>query len=595
MTDEATQTHRIGLVDGSTDANSRRFRVILDEDAVVQLDDLVAVAQVLPDGTSVSHYGIVVETTRHVEGAHYASDTVHIDERTMPGETTRLVDVQVLRTDPEMWLSPEPGMAVNRAVGPERSKALFTDQMSRRLAVGLDQSGYPIEVDLDFVDGSRGAHLNISGISGVATKTTYSLFFLYMLLETDDGLRALGTHAANTRAVIFNVKGEDLLFIDRPNAKLSEDDRKRWALLGVDAPGAFTDVTLYSPRAAGSTGHVVPDVRSRDHESVVAYGWTPWEFIRGGLLQFLFTEDDDRRTQIGFIEQQVRVQLLRHAHPLEGDAGGAIVLRDSVDERVPYDFSRLASQDRDPVPRDAGTVVRDFGELVDALVRKLLVEEDDNWTASTQRGTVQAFVRRLFSTRRRVGHLISSGVEAIDLDRSRVSVVDISRLHQSAQRFVVGALLEEIWDSKQGSGREPLRFIVLDELNKYAPRGEFSPLKELLIDIAERGRALGVILIGAQQAATEVDPAILRNASIKIVGRLDAQEAGEYRFLTPELRERASRFLPGTMVLDQPLVPAPIPLRFPFPSFATNPDEGRPSPEESAPGEAELIDALGER
>ncbi len=595
MTDDSTETHRIGLVDGSTDANSRRFRVILDEDAVVQLDDLVAVRQELPDGRSISHYGIVVETMRHVEGAQYASDTIHIDARTMPGETARLVEVQVLRTDPELWLSPEPGMVVRRAVDAERSMALFADQMSRRLPVGVDQSGDPIEVDLDFVDGSRGAHVNISGISGVATKSSYALFFLYMLLETEAGQGALGVHAANTRAVVFNVKGEDLMFIDRPNARMSQEARERWAQLRVSTPGAFSDVTLYSPRAAGDTGQVVPDIRSRDRASVVAYGWTPWEFIRRGLLQFLFTEDDDRRTQIGFIEQQVRVQLLRHAHPLQGDRGGAVVLRDLVSDNVPYDFSRLASQGRDALPSDAGTVVRDFGELVDALVQRLLVNEDENWTASTQRGTVQAFMRRLFSTRRRVGHLISSGVGAIDLNRSRVSVVDISRLHQSAQRFVVGALLDEIWDSKQGSGREPLRFVVLDELNKYAPRGEFSPLKELLVDIAERGRALGVILVGAQQAATEVDPAIIRNASIKVVGRLDAQEAGEYRFLTPELRERASRFLPGTMVLDQPLVPAPIPLRFPFPSFATNPDEGRMDAEESEAAEAELLDAIGER
>jgi hypothetical protein len=40
------------------------------------------------------------------------------------------------------------------------------------------------------------------------------------------------------------------------------------------------------------------------------------------------------------------------------------------------------------------------------------------------------------------------------------------------------------------------------------------------------------------------------------------------------VRERATRFLPGTMVLDQPLIPAPIPLRFPFPAFATSVEEG---------------------
>jgi len=62
----------------------------------------------------------------------------------------------------------------------------------------------------------------------------------------------------------------------------------------------------------------------------------------------------------------------------------------------------------------------------------------------------------------------------------------------------------------------------------------------------------------------------VRNASLKVAGRLDAGEAAEYRFLTSELWLRAARFLPGTMVVDQPIVPAPIPIRFPFPPFATN-------------------------
>jgi DNA helicase HerA-like ATPase len=168
-----------------------------------------------------------------------------------------------------------------------------------------------------------------------------------------------------------------------------------------------------------------------------------------------------------------------------------------------------------------------------------------------------------------------------------ITVVDIHKLHEAAQRFVVGALLNEMFESKQGTGREPLRFVLLDELNKYAPRAGHSPIKELLVDIAERGRSLGVLLIGAQQSALDVDAAIVRNASLKVAGRLDASEASEYRFLTPELRQRAARFLPGTMVIDQPIVPAPIPIRFPFPPFATNVSEAGSADPEAAARQAE--------
>jgi hypothetical protein len=54
---------------------------------------------------------------------------------------------------------------------------------------------------------------------------------------------------------------------------------------------------------------------------------------------------------------------------------------------------------------------------------------------------------------------------------------------------------------------------------------------------------------------------------------LDASESEAYRFLSPGLRDRATRFMPGTMVLAQPIVPEPIPIRFPWPPFATNPDD----------------------
>jgi DNA helicase HerA-like ATPase len=237
--------------------------------------------------------------------------------------------------------------------------------------------------------------------------------------------------------------------------------------------------------------------------------------------------------------------------------------------------------------------VREFRDLLDFLTDRLAPEHDENaadraWTAGTAQGTILAFLRRLYAQSPRVGKLITRGVQPVQLEES-VTVVDIHGLHDSAQRFVVGALLSRMFEDKQGTGREPLRFVVLDELNKYAPRQGESPIKDVLVDIAARGRSLGVLLVGAQQSARDVDGNVVRNAALKVAGRLDAGEAGEYRFLTPELRERASRFLPGTMVLDQPLVPAPIPLRFPFPPFATNVAEGRGG---GGPAAAELFDKL---
>jgi hypothetical protein len=416
-----------------------------------------------------------------------------------------------------------------------------------------------------------------------------------MLFETDQGRRLLGTRAPQTRALVFAVKGEDLLHLDRSNGRFEAhpDAGEQWRTLGVASPGPFKNVELYAPRAPGVRGGaVVADVVSRGSTEVTTYGWPPFDFIRQGLLRFCFAEDEDATTQVGFIEQRVRVQLARWAWPLDGEAGAVVLCPPSPG--TSFVLSRVLEEARKPRHAGDGIPVRDFNDLLDFLTDKITPDTaavDTSWTAGVQAGTCAAFLRRLYAQAPRLGHLITLGVQPVELRRS-ITVVDIHSLHDSAQRFVVGALTSRIFEEKQGLGREPLRFIVLDELNKYAPRTGRSPIRELMVDIAARGRSLGVLLIGAQQSAGEVDPNIIRNAAIKVVGRLDAGETAEYRFLSPELRERAARFLPGTMVLDQPLIPAPIPMRFPFPGFATCVAESAPDPDAKRAAEVSAMSRL---
>src|SRR5690606_13759904 len=119
--------------------------------------------------------------------------------------------IQPTRFEPETFVPPLPGTPVRRATGVERDLALDFDTVEHRLPAGISRDGQPVWIDLDFLDGTKGAHINISGISGVATKTSYATFLLYGLFHSG----VLGAEAANTKAVIFNVKGEDLLFLDR--------------------------------------------------------------------------------------------------------------------------------------------------------------------------------------------------------------------------------------------------------------------------------------------------------------------------------------------------------------------------------------------
>ena len=572
---------RIGLVDGSVESDSRTFQVVLDPDVVIQLDELLAVTTDLPDGRQVTHYGIVTELRSRFEGADLPSDTGRVVDSTLPAEHVRRAEVRVLRVVPELFVAPHAGAPAARAAGPHRAIALFEDEMTRgKLPVGLDLGGDPVYADMRFVDGRSGGHVSISGISGVATKTSYALFLLYQLLETEQGMDLLGGRAGreSVRALVFNTKGEDLLHVDRPNAEFAgrPEEIDKWRALGVDEPGPFRSVRLYAPRQSGASQTIVANVRTRDTADVAAYGWTPEQFVREQLLQFCFTADDERSTQVGFVEQQVRIQLLRRLRRLEGDPTGAVVIVEAVPPKTGFNPDRLAERDPEEAPAGAGHLMRDFGDLIDLLEGVVATDDEglmNEWFGRAQAGTRQAFLRRLLKLRRHVAPLIGCRLEPVSSENAKLHVVDISTLHDDAQRFVVGALLDRVWREKQGTGRTPLRFVVLDELNKYAPAHGFSPLRDLLVDIAERGRSLGVLLVGAQQAASAVAQALPRNASLKVAGRLDASESDAYRFLTPALRERATRFMPGTMVVSQPIVPEPIPVRFPFPPFATNPDE----------------------
>ena len=565
---------RVGRVLGSEHTTTAEFRVVLEEEEYLQLDDLIVVRTEVPKVGEVRTYGVITEAEAVYEGAQYESDTHRIAELgIMPAAKVRTARVAVTRVDPEVWVSADPGEEVARATGEERRKALYADEMERPLPIGLGRDGAPVHVDLDFFDGRKGGHMSISGISGVATKTSFALFFLRMLTSAPE---VVGSGAANLRVLVFNVKGEDLLWLDRPNRLFHahEGAQEAWSALGVD-PAPFPSVRFWAPPRRQSGDVVVPDTGGR-FDGVEVFSWTPRVFIDQDLLEFCFTDASDAKNQIPFIRERVQLQLKRWAVGVDG-MPGSVALRDPAQAPDGHAWSR---DDRIPAAQ-ADVVIADLPSLVRAL--EIHLEPDDGseadpaWTARVMPGTVAAFLRRLHAASARLGHLVRADADRrIDRGAANVTVVAIQSLHEQAQRFVVGALLRETFKEKEDTGqRLPLSVIVLDELNKYAPREGTGPLKDMLIDIAQRGRSLGVLLVGAQQTASRVAPEVLENAAIRVTGRLDSAEAerAEYGWMLPSTRARARLLKPGTMVVSQPAIPVPLVVTFPFPPWATRKEE----------------------
>ena len=543
----------VGRVLGTDDATPLEFWVALAPGHHLQLDDVVAVNRVLPTGELIAIYGIVNQVRARHEGATFDSDVFLIAAGVLPAEVAEAAQIQVTRIVPETFVPPLPGAIARRATAHERDAALDFDSVERRLPAGLSRDDEPIHLDLDFVDGTKGAHINISGISGVATKTSYATFLLYSMFNSG----VLGAEAANTKGIIFNVKGEDLLFLDAPNTHLSPDQAARYRHLGL-SPAPFGSVGIVAPPRPNDP-NATPATGART-SGVQPFFWTLDTFCREGLLPFLFADAEDERQQYTIVVQAVSAQLSAAARG-EPSADGAV--------------------------RIDGTTVRTFRQLVDLIERKLIPDDPDDtvdqrWTGrAVSSGSINAFVRRLAASVRHVDHLIRADIAdapryGLNLDNNQLTVVDIHQLHDRAKRFVVGVVLRQAFDAKEASGvARPLQFIVLDELNKYAPRDSSSPIKEILLDVAERGRSLGIILIGAQQTASEVERRIVANSAVRVVGRLDTAEAGreQYGFLPGVQRQRATILKPGSMYLSQPRLPIPLLIEFPFPAWATRSGE----------------------
>jgi len=542
----------VGRVLGTQDSMPLEFWVAVEAGQYLQLDDVVEVATHLPDGSEVRLFGVVDLVRARHEGAKFDSDVFLVEEGVLPALVAQAAHVKVTRVEPEIFVPPLPGQEVRRASGLARDQALFFDGMERRLPIGLSRDGEPVFANLDFLDGSRGAHVSISGVSGVATKTSYATFLLHSLFTSG----ALGGEAANTYALVFNVKGEDLLFLDQDNARLRDVDRAAYAKLGLPA-GRFDSVQILAPVRKGSAERLAA-TGSRG-EGVQSFFWTVREVVEERLLRFLFAEAEDASSQLSFVVDRVEAKLALAAKE-KGDA-------------------------RDPWIEIEGQRIDGFDALVEALTGREEGQERslaEQWAFPAAPGTVAAFERRLHAAAKHVAHLIRGkdvgkrDAHLLDWRRKQVSVVDIHALHDRAKRFVVGAVLKRMFEEKESLGTaRPLVFVVLDELNKYAPREGGSPIKEVLLDISERGRSLGIVLLGAQQTASEVEGRIVSNAALRVVGRLDPAEAerAEYGFLTAAARGRASILKPGTMIVLQPEIPTPLLVRFPFPAWATRKSE----------------------
>ena len=206
----AQESQPVGVVLGTEPSTPLKWWIAIRPDAYVQLDDVVLVRTHVPGVGEVRLSGVVGMVRSQHEGSRFESDVFLSEEGVLPLQVASSAQVVTTRVEPEIWVPAVPGRGKLCACGAGSATRRFTSTpWSKRSSRGQSRDQLPVYLDLSFLDGQRGAHVNISGVSGVATKTTYASFLLYTLFHSG----VLGARGReHEKRWFFNVKGEDLLF-----------------------------------------------------------------------------------------------------------------------------------------------------------------------------------------------------------------------------------------------------------------------------------------------------------------------------------------------------------------------------------------------
>ena len=503
----------VGRVLGTEDSTPLLFNVALNEGSYLQLDDVAVTIRQVPGFGAVMIAGVVTEVTARHEGASFGSDVFLISDGVLPARVQETAEITTTRVEPECYVPPRPGRtgpprhrrrprarAVLRPDGPQAPDRPRPGRRDRSTSTSTSWT-------------APAARTSRSAASrGVATKTSYALFLLHSIFRSG----VLGNRAVNAKALVFSVKGEDLLFLDHANIRLDDDLRQAYAQLGLPAE-PFASVGFYSPpppttSPAGRTWRA--DQRRRPRSGG---RWRSSATASCCPTSSPTPRTNATSTRWSSARSPPGCGWTRRA---AGKDGGVSI--DGVTCRTYDDWSTSSSTGSPTTPpgRQWAGPVTGVG-TINAFIRRLRVIAE---------AAAAALIR---------ADLPDTGTRQISTGNQQVTVVDLHNL-PGAGAAVRGRCRAGRGDRAQGGRPGPgsLLFTMIDELNKYAPREGNSPIKDVLLDIAERGRSLGIILIGAQQTASEVERRIVSNSSIKVVGRLDAAEAGrpEYGFLPPSQR-----------------------------------------------------------
>lgn len=573
-TEENEDTPLVGRVASppQREATSEQFHFWVPAGQVVEKTQIVRATSEV-GGEELEFFALVDEVYRQSRKRHIGQeyDAYDGDAGASPpfsGDGLTYASATILRTAPMVLTPPLEESPVYLGSRREAHLAYGADEIepARQLPIGLVKNGGsrvagPGVIDLDYLLGQNGGHLNVNGVAGRGTKSSFLLFSIAMLLSKARRQAEREPSAAYPLLVvpiILNVKGFDLFHIDRwsrPFMKKAEAQRALWAQLGVPDPRPFVGATFYAPQEPGSTVAIATGCEGE----VQPYSWGLRDIVEGGLLAYLFAEEDTA-------DDNFNALLL----DLEGLLAQEIVADDGSVRRA------LRNDEGQP---------QTFHELLGFIEREATSKDDARRLRGHHTGTWGKLRRRLLN-------LVLGGRGVLRRNERegrplRLTaretrdpvVVDINGLSgaPALQRFVVAAILEPLIASRRGpSAVSGLSYLLaLDELNRFAPHGARDAITRRIELVAAEMRSQGIILLGAQQQASRVSEKVIENASIRALGRSGSLELRQplWRFLGESARRKAESLPVDEKLVLQDSFRAPMHVRVPLPPWAMRREE----------------------
>lgn len=469
----------------------------------------------------------------------------------------------ILRSKPSYLTAPFEQSPVILGSAEEAQIAYGIDEIGEdsRLPIGLIKNGGEAVagtgiIDLDYLLGANGGHMNVNGVAGRGTKSSFLLFTVYTLLHKArerKRLRPSDNHPLSIVPIILNVKGFDLFHIDcRSRGYDAQRHGADWHALGIAEPTPFLRARFYAPQQRGGAS-AIPTGRLG---AVEPYSWSLADIIESGLFSYLFADTDIDDPNFGTVVRDIEAQLTRE----QTGRDGAPLRTLRSDPGTPQTFEELKTwieQHAQGTTKSGPHHQATWGKLWRRCLR-LLLEGDGVLRRNDQRG------RPLRLT-------ASETCDPIVVDLHSLGNIPV------LQRFVVAAIFHQLIEQRTGRNQiEGLRYLVaVDELNRFAPRGARDPITELIERVAAEMRSQGLILLGAQQQASKVSDKVIENAGIRVLGRSGALELSQavWRGLSESARHNAASLAIDEKMILQDSFRAPMHVRVPFPPWAMRKEE----------------------